>query len=64
MFKAQHYFYIFLMYIHTYPEEDKMIYVLETQLFLLLCMHIGFHGGGVYLPMRTLVFLEEGGYPL
>ena len=81
MFKAQHYFYIFLMYIHTYPEEDKMIYVLETQrikvrrsswfhffciqlIFLLLCMHIGFHGGGVYLPMGTLVFLEEGGYPL
>ena len=31
MFKAQHYFYIFLMYIHTYPEEDKMIDILETQ---------------------------------
>jgi len=31
MFKAQHYFYIFLMYIHTYPEEDKMIDTLETQ---------------------------------
>ena len=31
MFKAQHYFYIFLMYIHTYPEEDKMIDILKTQ---------------------------------
>ena len=31
MFKAQHYFYIFFMCIHTYPEEDKMINILETQ---------------------------------
>ena len=30
MWRAQHYFYIFLMYIHCYPPEDNMIDTLET----------------------------------
>jgi len=30
MWRAQHYFYILLMYIHLYPPEDNMIDVLQT----------------------------------